>query len=381
MCSSDLDTSGTGIQVKTGPNTLTGRSVAVGGGLAIANADGVSGDPTISLGTVLSNFAALTGTGILAMQSGIPAKISILGVTNQITIANGNGSSDVTVGLADNAIFPGLGSVTLPNGTTGDRVSNLGAIRYNTTLNQFEGYTNAGWSQFSVSGGVTSFQTSLSGLTPSIATTGVVTLAGTLGVASGGTGATTLTGYVIGNGTGAMTASSTIPTTDLSGTISNAQLANSAITINGSSVSLGGSITVTATASNALTIGTGLTGTSYNGSAPVTIAIDSTVATLTGVQTLTNKTISGASNTLSNIGNASLTNSSITINGSSVSLGGSITVTATASNALTIGTGLTGTSYNGSAPVTIAIDSTVATLSGSQTLTNKTINEIGRAHV
>ena len=121
-------------------------------------------------------------------------------------------ASDVTVGLADNAIFPGLGSVTLPNGTTGDRVSNLGAIRYNTTLNQFEGYTNAGWSQFSVSGGVTSFQTSLSGLTPSIATTGVVTLAGTLGVASGGTGATTLTGYVIGNGVGAMTASSTIPT-------------------------------------------------------------------------------------------------------------------------------------------------------------------------
>ena len=39
----------------------------------------------------------------------------------------------------------------------------------------------------------TSFQTSLSGLTPSTATTGTVTLAGTLGVASGGTGLTTLT--------------------------------------------------------------------------------------------------------------------------------------------------------------------------------------------
>jgi hypothetical protein len=37
---------------------------------------------------------------------------------------------------------------------------------------------------------VTSFQTSLSGLTPSTATNGIVTLAGTLGVASGGTGAT-----------------------------------------------------------------------------------------------------------------------------------------------------------------------------------------------
>jgi hypothetical protein len=42
---------------------------------------------------------------------------------------------------------------------------------------------------------------------------------------------------------------------------------------------------------NTLTIGTGLSGTSFNGSGAVTIAIDSTVATLTGTQTLTNKTL------------------------------------------------------------------------------------------
>lgn len=40
-------------------------------------------------------------------------------------------------------------------------------------------------------GGVTSFQTSLSGLTPSSSTTGAITLAGTLGISSGGTGQTT----------------------------------------------------------------------------------------------------------------------------------------------------------------------------------------------
>jgi len=39
--------------------------------------------------------------------------------------------------------------------------------------------------------GVASFTTSLNGLTPNVATTGAVTLAGTLGVASGGTGSTT----------------------------------------------------------------------------------------------------------------------------------------------------------------------------------------------
>ena len=52
------------------------------------------------------------------------------------------------------------------------------------------------------------------------------------------------------------------------------------------------------------------------------------VVTTTATQTLTNKTISGASNTLSNIPNSALTNSSITINGSSVSLGGSATISA-----------------------------------------------------
>ena len=105
--------------------------------------------------------------------------------------------------------------------------------------------------------------------------------------------------------------------------IANASLTNSAVTINGTPVSLGGSITVTATSTAALTIGTGLSGTSYNGSTAVTIAIDSTVATLTGTQTLTNKTISGSSNTLTNIANASLTNSSVTVGTTAISLGAS----------------------------------------------------------
>ena len=55
---------------------------------------------------------------------------------------------------------------------------------------------------------VLSFQTSLSGLTPSTATTGAITLAGTLGAANGGTGSTTLTlnNVLLGNGTSALQA-------------------------------------------------------------------------------------------------------------------------------------------------------------------------------
>jgi hypothetical protein len=307
-----LNSSGNGIQVKTNSNTVTARSIAVGTGLGITNADGVSGDPTVALGSFLQQLVSQTGTGFLVLQSGSPAKVEIEGTTNQISIANGNGSANPVVSLASNPIIPGTGSVTVPNGSSGERTGGSGAFRYNTSLQQFEGYTNTGWNQFSLTGGVTSFSAGSTGFTPSVDTTGAVTLAGVLNAASGGTGASTLTGYVYGNGTGVMTASTTIP---------NIGLANSSVTYNGVTVALGSSGTITAAAPYALTIGTGLTGTSYDGSAAVTIAIDSTVATLTGSQTLTNKVMSGSNNTFSNIGNSSLTNSQITLGTTNIALG------------------------------------------------------------
>jgi hypothetical protein len=90
------------------------------------------------------------------------------------------------------------------------------------------------------------------------------------------------------------------------------------------------------------------------------------IAVLNGVtaastDTFTNKTISGASNTLSNIANASLTNSAITINGTAVSLGGSISLPGDIEG-VTAGTGLTGGGTSGT--VTISLSTPVSAANG-----------------
>jgi hypothetical protein len=297
-------------------------------------------------GTAIS--AAVAGTDYLAPPSGT----AIQKANSGGALANAVAGTDYAPATSGSAILYGNGSGGFSNVSIGTGVTFAGGVLSATGTGTV--------TSVDVSGGTTGLTTTGGPITGS----GTITLAGTLNVAGGGTGTGSLTGYIKGTGASPFTASSTVPTTDLSGTVSNAQLANSTITINSSPVSLGGSINITAATANPLTIGTGLSGTSYNGSSPVTIAIDSTVATLTGTQTLTNKSISGSTNTLSNIPNSALTNSTI----SGVSLGSNL-------SALTIGTGLSGTSYNGSTGTTVAIDSSVVTLNGTQTLTNKTLTD------
>jgi hypothetical protein len=96
--------------------------------------------------------------------------------------------------------------------------------------------------------------------------------------------------------------------------ISNSSLTNSSFTIVDDS-----STTSTISLGEALLLAGGTGITSVISGDTVTFNIDSTVTTLTDTQTLTNKTISGSSNTLSNIDNGSLTNSSITLSDDSSS--------------------------------------------------------------
>ena len=134
-----------------------------------------------------------------------------------------------------------------------------------------------------------------------------------------------------------------------------------------------GDVTGNADTATALATARTIAGQSFDGSGNITIASTdlsntSAIALLTSSQTLTNKTISGSNNTLSNIGNSSLSNSTVTIaddssTAVSVPLGGGFTILG--------GSGIT-TSLNGS-EMTIATDGAVVTETSSDTLTNKTI--------
>jgi len=309
--SASLESVGNGMLAKSGTNTISARTITAGtSGLSVSNGDGVSGNPTISTTGLLTLLAGTVGTGLLATAGGTTlTPVTITGDANEISVTNGNTSP--VIGIADNPVIPGSASIQIPAGNTASRPATgvNGQLRYNSQTATFEGYANGAWGAIVTGTGVTSVGTGVGLLGGPITSTGTIDIDTT--VVATLTGTQTLTNKTISGSTNTLT------------NIGNGSLTNSAITINGSSVSLGGSITVTATATNALTIGTGLSGTSYNGSAAVTIAIDSTVATLTGSQTLTNKTISGSSNTLTNIANASLTNSSITVGTTAIALGAS----------------------------------------------------------
>jgi len=190
---------------------------------------------TLPTGRLSGSYTGVTGVGTLAA-----------GTWNASTIGVGYGGTGLTTYTAGDLIYASGTSTlaTIAAGTNG----------YVLTM-------SAGVPTWTANSNVSSFSAGTTGLTPSTGTSGAVTLAGTLNVANGGTGATTLTGYVKGSGTSAFTASSTIPNTDVSGlgTMSTQNASSVAITggsINGTSL---GASTAASAKVTTLDIASGLT--------------------------------------------------------------------------------------------------------------------------
>lgn len=261
--SGSLETVASGIVVKNGSNAVVSRSIAVSGlGLAVANANGTGGNPTLSLNGIAGAIANLGGTGFIGIVGGTTATERLIaGTANQITVANGNGAAgNPTILIADDPTLPGTGAMRVPVGTNAQQPAGInGQIRYNSDILAFEGYSNGGWGTFLTAGGVLSFSGGTTGLTPSVPIGGNVVLGGTVVPAHGGTGANTLTGYVKGNGTSAMTASTTIPNSDITGLGTMATQNASAVAITGGTITGTGisGATITGSTIDGTTIGAG----------------------------------------------------------------------------------------------------------------------------
>jgi hypothetical protein len=293
-----LNSAGIGLIAKDTSTSVIARTLTSGSsGIVITNGNGQAGNPTIGLGGRIGDIEALATSGLLVMQSGTDViNRNLVGTASQITVVDGDGLfGNPTVSIANNAVLPGTGSVTLPQGNTAARPGALpGQIRFNTQLNVFEGQDNSGvWQTLALGGGVTSILTG-TGLTG-----GPITSTGTISIA-----ATGVTAASYGNGTN-------VPqiVVNAQGQITSAT--NVAITASG----IGAVASVSGTANEITASGT----TNVTLSLPT--ALTFTGKTVTG-GTLSGVSIDGATNTLSNIANSSLTNSSITLGTSTIALGG-----------------------------------------------------------
>lgn len=273
-----LNSMSNGMVVKDSPTTVASRSIAVSGsGLSVSNADGVAGNPTIALDGIVESIENIGNGHGLFVLNGITATLrEIFGTAGQIVVTNGNGQSgNPTISLDANGVSPGTygsgtqvaqitvdstGRITSATDVTVSGVANVlggspNQILYQTAVDTTD-FVSAPtvtdtflkwngsafvWGAIAGAGTVTSVDVSggTTGLTTSggpITSAGSITLDGTLNVANGGTGTTSLTGYVKGTGSSALTASATIPNTDITGLGTMSTQAASSVAITGGSI-------------------------------------------------------------------------------------------------------------------------------------------------
>jgi len=168
-----------------------------------------SGELT-GLGTLLGSFATGDDLYVSATTAGALVTTAPTGVTNLIqkigkVIKGGNGGALTVLGA-----FRVNASPNLPTGILLGDTTNVSTAITDGSVGQILSTDGSGSYSFidNDEGTVTSVALSVpTGLTVTnspITTSGTIAIGGTLGVANGGTGATTLTGILVGNGTSAI---------------------------------------------------------------------------------------------------------------------------------------------------------------------------------
>jgi trimeric autotransporter adhesin len=239
------------------PTTTSG-----GGGsgtvTSVATGTGLTGGPITTTGTIDFAVAAVGTWAATPSSANLALAMTDETGTGSLVFANTPTLVTPILGAPTSGDFS-TGTFTWPTfnqNTTGYAAGLagglIGSLPYQSAVNTTVFLAaGANGQVLTLAAGVPSWATPTTGTVTSVSGTGTVN-----GI--------TLTGTVTSSGS--LTLGGTL------GGIGNSQLTNSSVTFNGVAVALGASGTITATATNALTIGTGLSGTSYNGSAPVTIA-------------------------------------------------------------------------------------------------------------
>jgi hypothetical protein len=203
--------SGVGGQWIVNNATTTGNSsrvlIASGGGGTTQVAPRGSQVIMASNGTDIWLTAAGGGSGTGTVNSGTSGQISYYATTGTAVSGNANVTANngaLRLGVTGSA----AGSLLLSGATTGTVTVNTSATSGTWTMTlpsavpAVTGYVlssdtsgNTSWvANGTGGGGVSTISFGSTGLTPATATAGAVTVAGTLGVANGGTGVTTSTG-------------------------------------------------------------------------------------------------------------------------------------------------------------------------------------------